>query len=586
MTGLVAAALASPGPVALSVAGAAEAAADDTPHKLTSTLKVGVKTVLNERVPDGARIGTVVRVYNTGSRAAAVPGYEVRAVTTGGEVYTLSPSAGNPRVVQPKEKAELSYMLTVGRSDSFTLKRLEWVEVDEFVYPKKETVVLNIPVTGLEWQGQSTVFSDAKRLKGWGESFTIPTESAELVYTPVRLSERHTPQGTTAVLVLQAKNTGKRPAWVPEFSVTGKTAQNYYPAQRAESGSIEVQPGASRYLHFVMRLSGKESWKSFTISTPESFRDSSGNVRYEAGRIQIKPPAAPDKLEVQSPYALFDPIRVSSTFRPNLAKEVEIALAEVTRFEQMGDGYLTAVVKFRLLNRSGVTLSIPDFGVEWTTSGGISYAGERLETRQKTLMPGVGLMVAYVFTLPMSTATDEKARLTLLDGNPDVFQLPVGAVEISLGTPGASSDSLYPFKVNISSGSLDSSGRLVLDVGVTRTPNVVYDEKSVRLKLEVADEDNRVLVSRTYALAGADRLYTGRKTFDLAIGSGKDEVGKDAGVKNTDSEAPDADESGSGEPEPEPAPEPVTVVVRVYEVLATSGGDVERLIKTMRVTSS
>ena len=552
MAVLVIAAAASPGSNAVILAADSGVQASDTPYTLTSALKAGVKTVLNERVPEGVRIGAVVRLYNTSSRAAAVPGYELRAVTTGGVVYTLKASTDNPRVVQPREKVELSYMLIVNRADAFTLERLAWVSVDEYVYPKKETTVLNMPVSGLEWYGPATTFTDTHRLKVWGERFTIPTESGELVYTAVRLAERHTPQGTTSVLVLQVRNNGNRQAWVPEFTVTGKTARGYYPAERAESGPIAIQPGTSRYLHFVMRLPAPEGWINFTIGTPESFTDASGTVLYEAGRLQIKPPVRRDQLNVQTSYALLDPIRVSSTFRPNLAKEVEIALAEVRRFEQGGDGYLTAVAKFRLVNQSSVTVSVPDFGVEWTTSEGVSYTGERLVMRQNMLMPGVGTMVAYVFTLPLAAEADDKAQITLLDGQPDTFQLPVGAVEIALGAENESlrdKARLYPFDVNVRSASLDRDGRLTLDFNVARASNVTFDERTLRLRAAVFDADGRALTSRTWSLGGTDRLTSGPATIDL----GKLEKASDG------------------------------VVVRLYEVLAGPGGDIERYIGTLQV---
>ena len=549
MTGLVIALAASPGSAGVTASAASDGAAGDTPYTLTAALKAGVKTVLNERVPGGVRIGAVVRLFNAGSRAVAVPGYELRAVTTGGVVYTLKPSEDNPRIVQPREKVELSYMLTVGRSDAFMLERLAWVNVDEYVYPKKETNVLNMPVGGMEWYGPSTVFTDA-RLKNWGASFTIPTESAELVYTPVRLAERHTPQGTTTVLVLQVRNTGSRQAWVPEFTVTGKTMQGNYPAERAESGAVAVQPGATRYLHFVMRLNGPEAWRGFTIGTPESFKDASGTVTYEAGRLQIKPPSRRDAQNVQSSYKLFDPIRVSSTLRPNLANEVEIALAETNRFEQTGDGFLTAVAKFRLVNRSGVSVAVPDFGVEWSTSEGISYTGERLEARQKMLMPGVGMLLTYVFTLPLDAGDDDQVRLTLLDGRPDTFQLPIGAIELPLDKAREDAAAMYPFKVDIRSASLDPSGQILLDFGVSRAVNMTLDERSVRLKLEAVRPSGQVLVSRTYAMSGSNRLNSGMLTIDL----------------------PNADRIPTDE----------KLEIRLYEVLAGPGGDIERLVKTVR----
>jgi len=526
--------------------------AGDTPYTLTTALKAGVKTVLNERVPGGVRIGAVVRLQNIAYRAIAVPGYELRAVTTDGVVYTLKASADNPRIVQPRETVELSYMLTVSRTDAFAIDRLAWVSIDEYVYPKKETTVLNMPASGLEWYGPSTVFTDARRLKDWGVQFTIPTESDALVYTAVRLAERHTPQGTTAVLVLQVRNAGSRLTWVPEFTVTGKTTKGYYPAERAESGAIAIQPGATRYLHFVMRLPGPEAWKSFTIGTPESFTDDSGTVRYEAGRLQIKPPVRRDQPSLQSSYKLLDPILVSSTYRPNLTKEVEIALAEVRRFEQAGDGYLTAVAKFRLVNFASVTVPIPDFGVEWTTSGGVSYTGERLESRQNLLMPGVGTMIAYVFTLPLSAEEDTTARLTLLDGQSDAFQLPVGAIELELEEeeePPRGMDRLYPFDVSVRSASFDKDGRLNLEFSVARASNLTFDERTLRLRLTVSETNGRLLASRSWALAGANRLTSGPQTIEL--GEREDEFRG--------------------------------VVVRLYEVLAGPDGEIERQIGTLQV---
>jgi len=560
MTGLIVAALTLPGSAA--VISAADDAPADTPYILTSTLRAGVKTVLNERVPGGVRIGAVVRLYNTAYRAVSVPAYELRAVTADGVVYTLRPSADNPRLVQPREKTELSYMLHVSRTDAFALDRLAWVSVDEYVYPKKETTVLYMPVSGLEWYGPSTVFTDVWRVKDWSSPFHIPGESADLIFTPVRLAERHTPQGTTAVLVMLARNTGNRTAWVPEFTVTGNTPLGHYPAELAERGPIAIEPGASRYLHFVMKLPAPEGWRSFTISTPESFTDASGAVRYEAGRLQIKPPARSETQTVQSPYKLFDPIRVASTFRPNLAREVDIALAEVTRFEQAGDGFLRAVAKFRLVNRSGVTVALPDFGVEWVTSEGVSYMGERLEARQNMMMPGVGMMIAYVFTLPLSAGEDDKARIALLDGDLNTFQLPIGAVEIPLDAEEGTVDGtaeLYPFTVDVRSASLDWVGLnspevLSVDIGVARASNVTFDERTLRLKLEAADANGRVLVSRTYALAGANRITSGVQTFEI-----DDKTRKAA----------------SGE-----------IALRLYEVLAASGGDVERLVGTARVKNS
>jgi hypothetical protein len=45
-------------------------------YSLTGTsIKVEIKSVLNERIPEGTRIGAVVRFYNVGSKTVRVPVY-------------------------------------------------------------------------------------------------------------------------------------------------------------------------------------------------------------------------------------------------------------------------------------------------------------------------------------------------------------------------------------------------------------------------------------------------------------------------------------------------------------------------------
>lgn len=551
LAGMILAAAAAAGAGGLVWTAQAAAGSGDAPYTLSQTLKTGVKTILNERIADGTRIGAVVRLHNTAGRVTTVPDYELRAVTTGGVVYTLRPSADNPRLVQPQETIELSYMLTVKRADAFAIERLVWTSVDEYVYPKKETSILSMPARNLEWYGPATTFTDAGKVKEWGTPVTIPTESETLVYRPVRLAERHTPQGTTAVLVLEAANKGSRQAWLPDFTVTGKTQRGYYPAERAEKGEIAIPPGASRHLHFVMRLPDRQSWKSFTIATKETFTDASGTIEYEAGRLQIKPPARQAAQSVQNEYRLFQTIRIASTLQPNLAREVDVSLAELQRFEQTGDGYLTATAKFRLMNRSGVSVPVPHFGVEWQTSEGISYAGERMESRQRMLMPDVGLVIGYTFTLPLSAADDDTVQLTLLDGSPDTFELPVGAIRLEVPQQEPESIDMYPFELSVQSGAFtDKDESVVLELDVKRTANVTFDERNIRLKVEAADESGRVLASRTYPFAGTDRLAPGRNAIELGVGSRK------------------------------PAGD---VVIRLYEVLSAPSGTVERHVDTMRV---
>lgn len=532
------------------------AASADTPHTLTKTMKAGVKTVVNEVTSEGTRLGAVVRLYNGGARAAVVPDYELRAVTSDSSVYTLKPSADNPQLVQSKETIELSYMLTVRRTDKFSLSRISWVSVDEYVYPKKETTLLTVPVAALVWHGHATAFADAQRLKAWGTAFTIPTASDALLFTPVRLWQKETPQGVTDVLVLEVQNTGRQPAWLPAFTVTGKTTAGYFRAERIESGEISLAPEASTYLHYVLKLPAKQPWKSFTIATPESFADADRRIDYEAGRVQIQAPKDGSSTQaVQAVYRFLSPIRIQSTIHPELAADVEISLAELHQFEQSGDGYQTAVAKFRLINRSNAPLPLPAFDAEWKSPSGVSYLGERMDTAQQQLMPGVGMMLYYAFTVPAAASRNDRAVITLLDDGGSGIHVPIGAVRsgVSPDAPAADTAVLYPFTLQVKDWSVkrptergDQNVDLTLDLNIERESNVSFDEKSVRLKVELADPSGRVIGARYYPLAGPNRLSGGLQTITF-------NAGRDV---------------------------PQSFELRLYEVFAAPSGDVERRVLT------
>lgn len=201
-------------------------------YQLTNSLSVDIKTVLNERVDGGTRVGVVVRMKNTGAAIARVPEYELRVKTIEGIEYILQSSASNPRSIQPKATTELSYLAVIDRTDTVTLSEANWTDVDYYVYPKTETRILAIPISGQSWKGSDMKITDPASVKKWGEKFKIPSLTSPLEYTPVSIDKEVTDKGTIQVLQLLVTNPTDQRETLPEFIIDGKTSSKVFEGQK------------------------------------------------------------------------------------------------------------------------------------------------------------------------------------------------------------------------------------------------------------------------------------------------------------------------------------------------------------------
>ncbi|WP_091170317.1 hypothetical protein [Paenibacillus sp. 1_12] len=218
--------------MAAELAGAKSGTPTAVTYQLTNSLSVDIKTVLNERVDGGTRVGVVVRMKNTGTAITRVPEYELRVKTIEGVEYILQSSASNPRSIQPKATTELSYLAVIDRTDTVTLSEANWTDVDYYVYPKTETRILAIPISGQSWKGSDMKITDPASVKKWGETFKIPSLTSPLEYTPVSIDKEVTDKGTIQVLQLLVRNPTDQRETLPEFIIDGKTSSKVFEGQK------------------------------------------------------------------------------------------------------------------------------------------------------------------------------------------------------------------------------------------------------------------------------------------------------------------------------------------------------------------
>lgn len=530
-------------------------------YALTEEIKVEVKSILNESTTEGTRIGAVVRLTNHGDRLTGVPEYEVRVKTQDGVDYILRPSLANAKNIQPKETVELSYMNVVERYDVFSLTELSFYDVDDFVYPKVEKGVISLPVSAQEWKGEKAELTDPSTLKKWEDTFAIPVLSSTLAFKPVSLNEQNTADGPMTIVTLLATNTGDKKSAIPDFRINGKSENKVYSAQRLEKDPIILEPGEKEYIHYAIPLRDRMELKSLYVLTPEDFvAEDKTLTTYLIGRLSITPPGANSTRYVMNQllsYELNKPIKMdplTKLIRP----EIEVSMADLRIYESAGGGFKAAVAKFRMLNRSESPLQVPPFQTVLSSLSGKKYIGTRQATQVESLIPNISYVIYYSFVIP-NAETGEQLAMEITDGKSvENYNLPIAAFKTKIiEETDDKSSAFYPFQVtlndwtrgnNYNSGAgLPYTYKMNLDFDIKLQDEIVVDQSFSKMRVEFADEKNRIMTSKVFSFTGENKLVSGTQTIDFSL---------------------DRLET--------------TVYIRIYEIIDTPFGEARRLIQTWK----
>ncbi|TMV44297.1 hypothetical protein FE783_32865 [Paenibacillus mesophilus] len=534
-------------------------------YVLTPLVGADVKSVYSERFQEGTRIGAVVRLYNEGNRVVRVPDYDLRVKTAEGVEYTLRASVANAKAIQPKEKVDLSYMLTLDYIDATGLSELSWVEVDEYVYPKLETPILTVPVNGIVWNGSDSAVTGEGALKQWAEPFKLPVLSDSLQYTPVTLINEKTPQGPVTVITLIAENTGDRTETVPDFRIDGKSDSRSYAGKRAET-SVELKPGEKKYIHYGILTENNAVLNSLTVLTPETFVQLGANntpsvESYTVGRLSVAlPQASTVDVNALPVYKMKDRIAFDP-LNKLIDKDTEVSLVDLTMNESESAGYNTIIAKFIVKNNGERPVPLPAFQTELTNAEGFRYSGTRQTTSVGQLAPKLSYLVNYTYAVPSSEKGGD--LLMKLQDNQTIapYNIPIAGFKTTVAENKPTNDdtlSFYPYNVKLNSWALSIQGsamgqfsyKLKLDTDITTVDDVIADVNSANMKIELLDNSGRMIATQTMPFAGVNKLISGTQYLVFQ------------NLRTDQFEWP--------------------LTVKLYESIQTPAGEANRLIKTMK----
>ncbi|MCZ8518833.1 MULTISPECIES: hypothetical protein [Paenibacillus] len=562
---------------------AAEAPAAETSvpavvtYKLTDLLDFEIKAVLNERVDEGTRLGVVVRLKNNGSGITRVPDYELRVKSSDGTVYTLQPSAGSPKSIQPKATTEIGYIAVVDRTDEVTLTEVNWTDVDVYVYPKKETVIVAAPITGNVWQGSESQITDPKAVKKWSETFVIPTLTSPIQYTPVSIKKESTQSGTVFVVQLLAYNPGAKKEEMPAFVVDGRSEDKVYTGSRVEQGTLSLQAKEEKYIHFAIPTDQDTVLTSLNVLTPENFGgasaagsadsaaaassasgasaagasaagagiagQSAGDAASAAGSGEAASGAALSsgaaggstagasrsgyyvgRLNVLLPAGQTDtkyvPFNIGDVMQFDkrselIPSELDVSVAQFDMFENTEEGAKTVTAKFKIYNKSDKPVAVPTFQADLVSSDGYEYSGARQKISTANILPKSAITVAYSYAVPLSEEGKDLGVKVQDTKLAAPYKTTIAAYKLPLQAPPALNQMIaaYPFEINIKS--LNLSYNFSVESGYVYTAKPFIEIK--RQDLVQLDSSATGLLFELYD-GGGSLIGTASKPF---IGEGR-----------------------------------------------------------------
>ncbi|MCR8634897.1 hypothetical protein [Paenibacillus radicis (ex Xue et al. 2023)] len=509
---------------------AAEALGSTT-YQLNDIMSVEIKSVLNEHVLGGTRIGVIVRMRNNGSSISRVPEYEVRVKTNEGVEYILQASASNPKSIQPKANTELSYLSDIDRTDTVTLSEVNWTDVDYYVYPKKETLMVAVPINGQAWKGSDMPITNPAAVKKWGEPFAVPSLLSPLQYQPVSIEKEVTDKGTVQVVQFLVTNPAQQREKLPEFVIDGKSETQSFSGKKIEQDEIILEANEKKYIHYAVPTDNDTVLSSINVLTPEQFSQSSGGqggqpvtVKYNVGRLSILLPNVSAPASYSS-YQMGETMKfdtLSELIHPNL----NVSVVEMHMNDNEDEGSKSVTAKFKLFNKSDQPIAVPVFQTDLVSSDGFTYTGNRQNIATQRILPNSGLVINYAYTLPAS----EKGTGLVIRVNDTQKAAPykttIAAYGINLQQmDGNDKFSVYPFDAKINywtvsplynrKGDMTYSYKARFDLELKRAEQIQVDASFSKLQLEIYNTTNNLIGTKQISFIGANRLITGENNIML-----------------------------------------------------------------------
>ncbi|NOU67355.1 hypothetical protein GC096_25250 [Paenibacillus sp. LMG 31461] len=494
-------------------------------YGLTSDIRAAIKSVGETPTATGSQLAVTVRLYNGGTTQNRVPEHELRLQTSSGISYTLKPSASNKASLQPKEIAELVYFAAIDSKEIGKIESLSFVNVDLYAYPKVETTLLSMPTNQVWYGGTGSAALESIASTEWGQEFTISGVNSGLTYKTVESSLQNTATGRVAVVTVLVSNPGAGRETVPAFRIDAQSESKNYEGKRTEVAPVVLAAGETTYIHYAIPVESGVTLTNVVVLSTDTFVPKDGGQPSElaTAKLAINWPVDGANATAAA-YTIGKPITFNAQAKV-IDKSTEVSLMELHLHENPGEGYKTAVAKFKLTNTSTTPVATPAFLTELTSKLGASYQGVRQTNVTTMLNPGLSYVVSYSYIVPQSEDSESFA-LKILDAQAAApYTTTIAALQTDVQKEEADAPlSLYPFdlKINDISTSMQTTAQLTytyklrMDLSITQQENVVVDNNFSKLRFEIIDPAGRLVGAKDASFAGPNKLVSGVQMMDVS----------------------------------------------------------------------
>ncbi|MEC0267693.1 hypothetical protein [Paenibacillus anseongense] len=510
---------------AADAAPTAPVSAPSVNYGLTSDIRAAVKSVAVTPTATGSQLAVTVRLYNGGVTQNRVPEHELRVQTSSGVSYTLKPSGTNKESLQPKEIGELVYMTAVDTKEIGTIDQLSFVNVDVYSYPKVEKTLLAMPTNSVWYGATGSAALQSLANIAWGQSFSIPGVNSGLTYTAIEASMQNTTAGRVAVVTVLASNPGTGRETVPAFRMDAQSETKNYEGKRAEVEPVTLEAGEQKYIHFAIPVENGVTLSNLVVLSTDNYVPKGGTdaATLATGKLAVAWPKE-QGTSTAVPYTIGQPIAFDALTKV-VDKSTQVSLMELHLHENPGEGYKTAVAKFKLTNTSTTPIALPAFASELVSRQGLTYQGARQANVTQMMNPGLSYVVSYSYIVPQSE-TGTSFSMKLLDSVAAApYTTTIAALQTDLQQEDTDSTiSLYPFDLKFNDVTVNSvttpqltyTYKVRLDLGIEQKENVVVDNNFSKLRFEIVDNAGRVIGSKDAAFNGDNKLISGVQTLDAS----------------------------------------------------------------------
>ncbi|MGO4271895.1 hypothetical protein AB4Z22_18990, partial [Paenibacillus sp. TAF58] len=320
-----------------------------------------------------------------------------------------------------------------------------------------------------------------------------------------------------------ASNPGAGRETVPAFRMDAQSEQKSYEGKRSEVDPVTLEAGEKKYIHFAIPVENGVTLSNLLVLSTDTFVPKGGGqaTTLATGKLAIAWPKEQGN-SAAAPYTIGQPISFDALTKV-VDKSTEVSLMELHLHENPGEGYQTAVAKFKLTNTSTTPTATPAFLSELVNAQGVTYQGSRQTNVTTMLNPGLSYVVSYSYIVPQ-TEESTSFSLKLLDSVAAApFTTTIAALQTDVQKEETDSTiSLYPFDLTFNdvtvstqtTAQLAYTYKFRLDLDIKQKENVVVDNNFSKLKFEIIDNVGRIVGSKDASFTGVNKLISGKQMLD------------------------------------------------------------------------